>query len=107
MVPEAAIAMLACARIGAVHSVVFGGFSAQSVADRIYDSQAQLILTADGGILAAAPSCAQTNVDEALTLRDRRGELLTKSITQSHRLRRANNEVQMQVRPGSVGGTRN
>src|SRR6266511_3403164 len=49
MVPEAAIAMLACARIGAVHSVVFGGFSAQSVADRIADSQAKLVITADGG----------------------------------------------------------
>src|SRR5437762_3261313 len=49
MVPEAAIAMLACARIGAVHSVVFGGFSAQSVADRVADSQAKLIITADGG----------------------------------------------------------
>ena len=45
MVPEAAIAMLACARIGAVHSVVFGGFSAQSVADRIQDSQAKLVIT--------------------------------------------------------------
>jgi len=49
MVPEAAIAMLACARIGAVHSVVFGGFSAQSVADRIFDSQAKMVITADGG----------------------------------------------------------
>src|ERR1700684_2177441 len=49
MVPEAAIAMLACARIGLVHSVVFGGFSAQSVADRAADCQARLIITADGG----------------------------------------------------------
>ena len=49
MVPEAAIAMLACTRIGAVHSVVFGGFSAQSVADRIFDCQAKLVITADGG----------------------------------------------------------
>ena len=49
MVPEAAVAMLACARIGAVHSVVFGGFSAQSVADRIFDCQAKLVITADGG----------------------------------------------------------
>src|SRR6516225_10699811 len=48
MVPEAAVAMLACARVGAVHSVVFGGFSAQSVADRIQDSQARLVITADG-----------------------------------------------------------
>src|SRR5262249_29216623 len=49
MVPEAAIAMLACTRIGAVHSVVFGGFSAQSVADRIFDCQAKMVITADGG----------------------------------------------------------
>ena len=49
MLPETAVAMLACARIGAVHSVVFGGFSAQSVADRIQDSQAKLVITADGG----------------------------------------------------------
>ncbi len=49
MVPEAAIAMLACARIGAVHSVVFGGFSAESVRDRINDAQAEVLITADGG----------------------------------------------------------
>ena len=49
MVPEAAIAMLACARIGAVHSVVFGGFSSESLKDRIRDSGAQLVVTADGG----------------------------------------------------------
>src|SRR6058998_2803730 len=49
MVPEAAIAMLACTRIGVVHSVVFGGFSAQSVADRIQDSGAKMVVTADGG----------------------------------------------------------
>ena len=49
MVPEAAIAMLACARIGAVHSVVFGGFSAESVRDRINDAQAKVLITADGG----------------------------------------------------------
>ena len=56
MVPEAAIAMLACARIGAVHSVVFGGFSAQSVADRIDDCQAKLVITADGGFRRGASS---------------------------------------------------
>src|SRR3954453_10939541 len=69
MVPEASIAMLACARIGAVHSVVFGGFSAQSVADRIFDSQAQLIITADGGFRRGAVVPLKQNVDEALTLR--------------------------------------
>ncbi|MGH7499887.1 MAG: AMP-binding protein, partial [Gemmatimonadales bacterium] len=49
MVPEAAIAMLACARIGAVHSVIFGGFSAESVRDRVNDQQARVLITADGG----------------------------------------------------------
>ena len=48
-IPELAIAMLACARIGAVHSVVFGGFSAESLRDRINDAQARLLITADGG----------------------------------------------------------
>ena len=49
LIPELAIAMLACARIGAVHSVVFGGFSAESLRDRINDAQARLLITADGG----------------------------------------------------------
>ena len=49
MVPEAAVAMLACARIGATHSVVFGGFSAEALRDRILDAQAKLVVTADGG----------------------------------------------------------
>ncbi len=68
MVPEAAIAMLACARIGAVHSVVFGGFSAQSVADRIQDSQAKLVITADGGFRRGVVVPLKQNVDESLTL---------------------------------------
>src|SRR5690606_14032627 len=49
MVPEAVVAMLACARIGATHSVVFGGFSASALADRINDAQAEVVITADGG----------------------------------------------------------
>src|SRR3954468_6633127 len=49
MVPELAIAVLACARIGAIHSVVFGGFSAQSIADRINDAACNIVITADGG----------------------------------------------------------
>ena len=49
MIPEAAVAMLACARIGAAHSVVFGGFSAQALADRINDASAKVLITADGG----------------------------------------------------------
>src|SRR5213594_3738188 len=98
MVPEAAIAMLACARIGAVHSVVFGGFSAQSVADRIHDSQAKLVVTADGGFRRGAVVPLKQNVDEALTLKDNNGESLTKTIEQVIVLRRANNEVH--IEPG-------
>jgi len=93
MVPEAAIAMLACARIGAVHSVVFGGFSAQSVADRIFDSQAKLVITADGGFRRGSVVQLKKNVDEAFTLTDAQGNLLAKSAEKVIVLRRANNEV--------------
>jgi acetyl-CoA synthetase len=96
MVPEAAISMLACARIGAVHSVVFGGFSAQSVADRIQDSGAKLVVTADGGFRRGAVVPLKQNVDEALTLNDAQGELLSKTIEKVIVLRRAGNEVRFQ-----------
>ena len=96
MVPEAAIAMLACARIGAVHSVVFGGFSAQSVADRIQDSQARLVITADGGYRRGAVVPLKKNVDEALTLKDARGNLLAKTIEKVILLRRTGSEAGFQ-----------
>jgi len=66
MIPEAAIAMLACARIGAIHSVVFGGFSSDSIRDRVADSGATLIVTADGGYRRGAIVPLKKNVDEAL-----------------------------------------
>ena len=66
MVPEAAIAMLACARIGAVHSVVFGGFSADSIADRIEDSGATAVITADGGYRRGKVVPLKASVDAAL-----------------------------------------
>ncbi|HEV2095240.1 MAG TPA: acetate--CoA ligase [Chthoniobacterales bacterium] len=66
-IPEAAIAMLACARIGAVHSVVFGGFSADSIRDRIADSGAVAVITADGGYRRGAVVPLKKNVDDALT----------------------------------------
>jgi len=93
MVPEAAVAMLACTRIGAVHSVVFGGFSAQSVADRIFDSQAKMVITADGGFRRGAVVPLKRNVDEALELRDADGRHLAKTIEKVIVLRRAHNEV--------------
>jgi len=49
MIPEAVIAMLACARIGATHTVIFGGFSAEALKDRLIDAQAKVVVTADGG----------------------------------------------------------
>ena len=65
-VPEAVISMLACARIGAVHTVVFGGFSADSLADRISDSQSKLLITADGGWRRGAPVRLKDLADKAL-----------------------------------------
>ncbi|MCS6864563.1 MAG: acetate--CoA ligase [Gemmataceae bacterium] len=66
MIPEAVIAMLACARIGATHSVVFGGFSADAVADRNNDAHSKLIITADGGWRRGKVVPLKANVDEAL-----------------------------------------
>ncbi len=66
MIPELAIAMLACARIGAVHTVVFGGFSAESLRERINDCQCRLVVTADGGSRRGEVVALKRNVDEAL-----------------------------------------
>jgi acetyl-CoA synthetase len=66
MIPQAAIAMLACARIGAVHSVVFGGFSAESILDRLNDCGATHVITADGGWRRGKTVALKDNVDEAL-----------------------------------------
>ncbi|MBX6370783.1 MAG: acetate--CoA ligase [Acidothermus sp.] len=65
MIPETVVAMLACARIGAPHSVVFGGFSAEALAGRTNDAQARLIITADGGFRRGAPHALKPAVDEA------------------------------------------
>ena len=67
MIPEAAVAMLACARIGAVHSVVFGGFSPDSLAGRIADCSSKLVITADEGLRGGKKVPLKVNVDEALT----------------------------------------
>jgi acetyl-CoA synthetase len=71
MVPEAAIAMLACSRLGAVHSVIFGGFSSQAIADRVEDAKSNLIITADGGFRRGNVVPLKANVDEALKKTDR------------------------------------
>ena len=66
MIPEAAYAMLACARVGAVHSVVFGGFSPQALKDRILDSDCQVVITADQGLRGGKPVPLKVNAEEAL-----------------------------------------
>ena len=98
MVPEAAVAMLACARVGAVHSVVFGGFSAQSVADRIFDCTAKAVITADGGFRRGGVVALKKNVDDALVLHDGHGNLLSKTIEKVIVLRRTGQDgVTMQA----------
>ncbi|HEX6876954.1 MAG TPA: acetate--CoA ligase [Nocardioidaceae bacterium] len=67
MLPETVIAMLACARIGAPHTVVFGGFSADALAGRIQDCDARVVITSDGGYRRGAPSALKPAVDEAVT----------------------------------------
>src|SRR6266403_528838 len=88
MVPEAAIAMLACARIGATHSVVFGGFSAQALIDRIHDCGAKMVITADGGYRRGQIIPLKKNVDDAL--------VQCPGVTRVIVLRRANNEIHIQ-----------
>ncbi|GGP12318.1 acetate--CoA ligase [Nonomuraea glycinis] len=66
MIPELPITMLACARIGAIHSVVFGGFSANALKSRIHDADAKLVVTSDGGYRRGAPSALKPTVDEAV-----------------------------------------
>ncbi|RJS46715.1 acetate--CoA ligase [Nocardioides cavernaquae] len=66
MIPEAVVAMLACARIGAVHTVVFGGFSAEALASRIEDCNAKVVVTSDGGYRRGAPFALKPAVDEAI-----------------------------------------
>ena len=67
MIPEACVAMLACARIGAVHSVVFGGFSPESLKDRILDSDCRVVITADEGVRGGRPVPLKANTDAALS----------------------------------------
>ena len=89
MIPEAAVAMLACARIGAVHSVVFGGFSSQSLSDRINDAEAKVLITADGGYRRGEVFALKPQADEAVAS--------TPSITAVVVVKRGGNEVDMQA----------
>ena len=87
MVPELAIAMLACARIGAPHSIIFGGFSASAIKDRVEDGQSSIIITADGGWRRGKAVPLKDNVDEALTMTDRVKTVVT--------LKRCGNDINM------------
>lgn len=87
MVPEAAIAMLACARVGAVHSVVFAGFSSKSLADRIDDCQAKMVLTSDGNFRGTKKIGVKEVVDEALEA--------TNSVEKAIVLKRTGQDVTM------------
>jgi acetyl-CoA synthetase len=87
MVPELPIAMLACARIGAVHSVVFSGFSAQALVDRVNDAKSKVIITADGGIRKGKLVELKKVVDESLPS--------TPSVKHVVVLKRAGNEIRM------------
>lgn len=93
MIPEAVIAMLACARLGAAHSVVFGGFSAESLRARIDDAQAELIITADGGYRKGRASALKPTVDDALSLS---GDGRPLSVEKVLVVKRAGNDIAMQ-----------
>ena len=92
MIPEAVVAMLACTRIGAVHSVVFGGFSAESLGNRIIDSQSKLVITADEGIRGNKRTPLKVNVDRALDMDG------TDSVTNVIVVHRTGNSVPMSGR---------
>ena len=94
MTPEAAISMLACARIGAIHSVIFGGFSANSVADRAADCGAKAIITADGGYRRGSVVPLKENVDNALKVRAGKG-LLASAIEKVIVYNRTNTKIAM------------
>jgi len=85
MVPELVVAMLACARIGAAHSIIFGGFSAQAIADRVDDAESSVVITCDGGWRRGKVVPLKENVDRACELTDRIEQVIV--------LRRCGNEI--------------
>jgi len=95
MVPEAVVAMMACARIGAIHSVVFGGFSSQAIAERVQDCGAEIIVTADGGYRRGKLVPLKDYVDEAIQLKDESGKFFCDSIKRVIVLNRASSDIRM------------
>ncbi len=89
MIPEATFAMLACARIGAIHSVVFGGFSPEALAGRIHDCKSKIIITADEGIRGGKTIPLKANVDDAIKIANKLGTRVKKSLV----VRRTGNKI--------------
>jgi len=87
MIPELPVAMLACTRVGVAHSVIFGGFSPDSIIDRVHDGECKVIITADGGYRRGAASLLKPNVDEAV--------VLCPSVTDVVVVQRTNSDVTM------------
>ncbi|QPJ63267.1 MAG: acetate--CoA ligase [Candidatus Nitronauta litoralis] len=96
MVPELAIAMMACARIGAVHSIVFGGFSAQALADRIHDSGCTVLVTADGSFRGSKPVNLKVNADKAMDLAAKMGDQVSSCIV----FKRAGEAIPVEMKSG-------
>ena len=84
MIPELPVAMLACTRIGVAHSVIFGGFSPDSIIDRVHDGECKVIITADGGYRRGAASLLKPNVDEAVVLCPSVTDVVVVQRTNSH-----------------------
>ena len=101
MIPETVVAMLACARIGAPHTVVFGGFSADALANRVADCEAKVIITADGGYRRGAPSALKPAVDEAVAKAAELGQTVDKVLV----VRRTGPGRRLGRRAATCGGT--
>src|SRR5690606_20091818 len=82
MIPEAAYAMLACARIGAIHSVVFGGFSPDSLAGRIVDGKSDFVITADQGLRGGRAIPLKENADKAVAIAESQGNPVRKMLVE-------------------------
>ena len=96
MIPETLIAMLACTRIGVVHSVIFAGFSAQAIADRASDCEAKMIITTDGNYRRGKVVPLKVTVDESLALKKEDGSLLASTVKTVLVHKHAGNEVKME-----------
>ncbi|MFQ5450360.1 MAG: acetate--CoA ligase [Nitrospinaceae bacterium] len=96
MVVELAVAMLACARIGAIHSIVFGGFSASSLAERIHDSSSNCLITTDGGFRGAKPVPLKSNADEAIEKARKQGKNIRTCIV----VKRVGEKISTEMTPG-------